>query len=163
MEKIKQKLIIIQSEDQVAIHQPNFKSVSEKHVEELKKMINQIGWPTISKVGKKASFAAWLIAQHADQDPKFQKYCLNLMLSVKNDVEKKNIAYLTDRILVHQNKPQLYGTQFYIDELGNFRPRPIEDLEHIENRWREMEMAGELWKTFEEYKQYMENKQKQNR
>jgi len=158
MDDLAKQLIDLQTEDQANIRQADFCKLSAKHVAVLKEIIGKIGWPTISKVGKEASFSAWLIAQHADYDPVFQEYCLDQMLAVKNDIEKKNIAYLSDRILVHQNKSQLYGTQFYTDEHGIFGPRPIDDPDQIEARWTKMEMAGDEWKTFAEYKEYMEKK-----
>jgi len=43
-----------------------------KNTESLKKIIKEIGWPNIETVGKKISHYAWLIAQHADHDVKFQ-------------------------------------------------------------------------------------------
>jgi hypothetical protein len=158
MKDIVSSLIAAQKEDQESIRLPEFLEVSSKHVVMLKKIIDKIGWPTISKVGEEASKAAWLIVQHADHDTSFQQYCLELMLAVKDDVVKKDIAYLTDRIRVHQNMPQLYGTQFYTDEDGVFGPRPIESPEEIEDRWVEMEMQGDSWKTFAEYKKYMVDK-----
>jgi len=57
-------------------------------------------------VGKKASQGAWLIAQHADHDLKFQKKCLKLLaekLKIKK-VEPRNFAYLTDRVLVNSRQ-----------------------------------------------------------
>jgi len=106
------------------------KDVREIRKELLKKIIKEIGWPVISKVGKEASQAAWLVAQHADHDVKFQEYCLNLMKNASDgDVLKKQIAYLTDRILVNTGKKQLYGTQFYLNKKGVYGPRPIKDLE----------------------------------
>lgn len=71
--------------------------VDLKNTKRLKKIIEKFGWPTISKVGKEASNAAWLLVQHADNDPKFQQKCLLLMLKVKvGDINLQNIAYLTD-------------------------------------------------------------------
>jgi hypothetical protein len=65
-----------------------------------------------------------------DHDVKFQEYCLNLMKNASDgDVLKKQIAYLTDRILVNTGKKQLYGTQFYLNKKGVYGPRPIKDLE----------------------------------
>lgn len=43
----------------------------------MKKIVKKHGWPGISLVGKKASVGAWLLAQHADRDLRFQKNVLN--------------------------------------------------------------------------------------
>jgi hypothetical protein len=131
----KKLLLKLKQEDQNLVLKLNTKKsdlarISCKHKVELKKIIKEIGWPVISKVGKEASQAAWLVAQHADHDVKFQEYCLNLMKNASDgDVLKKQIAYLTDRILVNTGKKQLYGTQFYLNKKGVYGPRPIKDLE----------------------------------
>ena len=49
------------------------KRIDERNTDWLKKVIARHGWPTISMVGKRASHDAWLLAQHADHDLKFQK------------------------------------------------------------------------------------------
>lgn len=37
--------------------------LDDLHKEEIKKILNEIGFPTISKVGKEASYQTWLLAQ----------------------------------------------------------------------------------------------------
>ena len=128
-------------------------SVDIKNTGLLKKIIRQSGWPTTSLVGKKASNNAWLIAQHADCDLKFQKLCLKLIKKavLPKNVDTKNVAYLTDRILVSLGKKQIYGTQFYKDEFGKLVPRPIKEIEALDKRRRNMNLG-----TFENYKKKME-------
>lgn len=44
-----------------------------------------------------------------------------------------NSAFLEDRLLTMEDKPQIYGTQFR--NIGNgFEPFPIEDPEHVDER-----------------------------
>jgi len=100
----------------------------------LKDLINTSGWPKISEVGPEASEATWLLVQHADLDPEFQQQCLNLMKELpEGEISKRNIAYLEDRVLVAQSKPQLYGTQFY-DEGDKLFVREIEDRPNLDPR-----------------------------
>lgn len=109
-------------------------SIDKKNTQLLKTIINQFGWPTIPMVGKKASFFAWLIAQHADHDIQFQKNVLKLLkgLYIENNiVDPKNVAFLTDKILVAEGKKQIFGTQFYTNGRGNFIPRPIKDKKEM--------------------------------
>lgn len=105
-------------------------SVDERHTIELKKIIIQYGWPTISLVGKRASFSAWLLVQHADHDLKFQENVLKLLKNIDKksyDIDRANIAYLTDRVLVSKNKKQRFGTQFSFDKKGRLKLNPIEN------------------------------------
>jgi len=122
-----------------------------KNTTRLKKIIEEIGWPTISKVGEESSNQAWLLAQHADHDLEFQKKCLELMKAEpESEVSKANIAFLDDRIAVAEKRPQLYGTQFFHNEEGKLIPRPIFEMEKLEERRRERGME-----TFEEYERMM--------
>jgi len=114
------------------------KGLDKKHVSQLECIISNHGWPTIPLVGKKASFNAWLIAQHADHNLAFQKRALTLIKeSHQRDarsVSPSCIAFLTDRILVAEGRKQIFGTQFYRNKSGDFVPRPILDIVNIEAR-----------------------------
>jgi hypothetical protein len=101
----------------------------------MKEILAQVGWPTKTLVGERASTAAWLLVQHADLDPAFQKQCLPLLEKAVANGEgsAKDLAYLTDRILVADGKPQRYGTQFHTVD-GKLVPRPIEDEAHVDER-----------------------------
>ena len=81
----------------------------------LGKVVERLGWPTYSLVGKEGANAAWLLVQHADLSPKFQRKCLDLMAQVpRGEISRRNIAYLTDRVLLAEGKKQVYGTQFIV-------------------------------------------------
>lgn len=114
--------------------------IDRKNTERMKEIIAEIGWPTRTKVGEIGMKNAWLLVQHADHDLEFQKQCLELMQSENpNEVGKKNLAYLIDRVRLHEGRPQLYGSQF-TGEKGKFIPRPIEDEERVDERRKEMGM-----------------------
>jgi len=107
-----------------------FKGIIEKH-----------GWPTFTMVGKDGAQSAWLLVQHADAEPKFQRHCLDLMAKApKNEVSLSNLAYLTDRVLLAEGKKQLYGTQF-VRILGKLQPRPLEDEQSVDKRRAEMGLS----------------------
>lgn len=123
----------------------------------MKRIVNRYGWPTKKLVGKRASHFAWLLVQHADNDVKFQEYCLKLIKETGQDdeVTKMQIAFLTDRVLVNKGKSQIYGTQFYADKDGKIIPRPIIDLLHLDDRRKIMGL-----RSFKEYKIEIERKWK---
>lgn len=104
----------------------------------LKEIIAKHGWPTFSMVGKDGAQSAWLMVQHADLDPKFQRQSLDLMTKApKEEVSLKNLAYLTDRVLLAEGKKQLYGTQ-YLRVYGKLVPRPLEDEKNCDKRRAEV-------------------------
>jgi hypothetical protein len=79
----------------------------------IRKIVKEHGWPGISLVGEDGSHAAWLVVQHMDGDLDFQRSCLALMQEAwdRGEVRPRDLAYLTDRVLTHEGKPQMYGTQ----------------------------------------------------
>jgi len=118
----------------------------------LKEVVDKYGWPGRSLVGDDGAHSAWLLVQHADKDREFQKKCLELMkeLAPKGEVSRADVAYLTDRILVAENKKQIYGTQFH-NVNGKMEPVPIEDEANVEKRRKEAGLP-----TMEEYRQIVE-------
>ncbi|MBX9448219.1 MAG: hypothetical protein KL787_00210 [Taibaiella sp.] len=102
----------------------------------LNTIIDDIGYPTIDKVGEEASESAWLVIQHAIGQPGFMKKCLKCLekLAAENKVYAANLAYLSDRISIFEGKPQLYGTQFDWDENGDLSPDAYDDLEKVNER-----------------------------
>jgi len=130
------------------------KSVDQRNTRILKKIIKEYGWPARGLVGKKASFNAWLLAQHADHDIRFQKRVLKLMeVLYRNnpkDIDKKNIAFITDRILVHEGKKQIFGTQFYKTKDGKLEPNLISGRKNLNKRRKEYNLP-----PFKEYEKAM--------
>jgi hypothetical protein len=101
----------------------------------LRQVITDVGWPGKSLVGEDGAHAAWLLAQHADSDPAYQRRCLDLLTGAVERGEATIVqqAYLTDRVLLHEGKPQEYGTQAIARD-GRFEPRNLRDPDHVDQR-----------------------------
>jgi hypothetical protein len=101
----------------------------------LRQVITDVGWPGKSLVGEDGAHAAWLLAQHADRDPAFQRRCLDLLATAVERGEAAIVqqAYLTDRVLLHEGKPQEYGTQAIARD-GRFEPQKLRDPDHVDQR-----------------------------
>jgi hypothetical protein len=93
------------------------------------------GWPGRTLVGADGAEAAWLLAQHADRDPELQQSFLEALRGAvaAGEASRANLAYLEDRVRVHEGRPQLYGTQFTVTD-GEFGPYPIEDPARLDER-----------------------------
>ena len=91
------------------------------------------GFPTPRDVGYDGVSAAWLLLQHADADPGFQRRMLDQLLAdpERYAVRSDELAMLVDRVLLHEGKPQRYGTQFEPAQDGSWRPRPIENATQL--------------------------------
>lgn len=112
------------------------KALHNRNAIALNAIINYIGYPTITKVGKEASEAAWLVIQHAIDQPQFMKRCVQLLQTAvhENEADPKSLAYLSDRIAVFEGKPQSYGTQFDWDENGDLSPNAFDNLLEVNKR-----------------------------
>ncbi|MBM1106931.1 hypothetical protein JQC67_12340 [Aurantibacter crassamenti] len=77
----------------------------------------------------------------------------------QNKANSKNLAYLTDRIAVFENKPQLYGTQFDWDVSGELSPNTFDDLKKVNQRRKSIGLNSIEEKTKIIRKQAKNNKQ----
>lgn len=68
------------------------------------------------------------------------------------EVSRRNVAYLTDRVLLAEGKKQVYGTQFILEK-GKWKPRPLEDEANVDRRRAEVGLPplAEYAKEIEAY------------
>jgi len=109
-----------------------------KHTIKMKKIVSRFGCIDITRFGQDVSHFAWLLVQHSNHDITFQESYLELMKE-SGDVLKRDIAYLTDRILINKKEPQLYGTQMDpATHATDYRPFPILDEITVDLRRKKM-------------------------
>lgn len=101
-------------------YHPDMELVHRKNASILLDIIDQHGWPTVDLVGDDGAYAAWLMAQHAIGDPSFMRRCCELIhkASTSGLIPSWQYAYMVDRILVFEGKPQIFGTQIRITPDG---------------------------------------------
>lgn len=114
-------------------------ALDARHTARMKQVLVEHGWPGISAVGADGSGAAFLLVQHSDRDPAFQKMALELLEDAWRDGEAsgQDFALLTDRVRVHEGRPQLYGTQASIED-GRLVFDPIADSASVDARRAEL-------------------------
>ena len=106
--------------------------VDREHLARLRAIVGEHGWPTISRVGKDAEDAAWLLVQHAP-DVAFQKRCLALMREAgESEVCARHLAYLEDRVNVREGRPQRFGTQLRQGAEGEWEAAPLAEPERVD-------------------------------
>ncbi len=106
-----------------------------------KKMMAADGFPNYDMVGKATTHKFWMMVQQMDTYPDFQMQVLRQMAGAveQNKADKLDFAYLTDRVLLNQNKPQHYGTQVYYDESEKtYKPHPVDNITRTNERRAEM-------------------------
>jgi hypothetical protein len=119
----------------------------------LRTQMQQIGWFDIPTYGTDADHDAWLLVQHADRTPDFQRTTLAQLEALPpGSTNRKNLAYLWDRIASSEGRPQRYGTQGHCVGPGTWEPNPSEDPSHLDNRRMQMGLnpEGEYRKKFKD-------------
>ena len=101
-----------------------------RHTARMKEIVLAYGWPGKTLVGDDGAGAAFLLVQHADADPQFQRRALTMMkpLVRSGEVRASDYAYLWDRTHV----PQRYGTQGQCVGKELWKPDKVEDAAHLD-------------------------------
>lgn len=92
----------------------NFKdSVFQTNQKTIERYFVKYGFLGFKEVGAESSHHFWLLVQHCDHDPKFQKRVLAKMDKEiqKKNAKPENYAYLFDRVQVNAGEKQKFGTQ----------------------------------------------------
>ena len=101
----------------------------------LKALIEEHGWPTAEMIGTDGVEAAFLLVQHADKDPKFQRKMMPHIQEAhrQGHVSGHELALLTDRVLIGMGRPQRFGTQAEIVD-GKIVMKPVKDHAELDQR-----------------------------
>lgn len=132
---LRDELLAMEAEDQALrdaspVDVPAMMASDAAHTRRVKAILAEQGWPPVSKVGKEGSSAFWLLVQHADADPEFQRKALALMepLIASGEASSRQFAYLWDRT----HSPQKYATQGKCYGEKDWRPHPSEHPERVD-------------------------------
>lgn len=112
-------------------------SVFTTHQKRLKQIFDQYGFVGFDLAGEDGSNNFWLMVQHSDHNPNFQKEVLEKM---KIEVDKgnaipSNYGLLVDRVKLNTGEKQVFGTQVtYNMETGQAYPRDLEDSLNVNKR-----------------------------
>lgn len=108
----------------------------KKRLQTMLELLARFKQPTVENIGQDGSKAVWLLAQHSDLVTMQHILRLFVRLHRQNKpIYHQGIPYLKDRINILQNKKQHYGTQFLIDEKGDWQLRPLVSKKYV-NKWR---------------------------
>ncbi|GAA2242014.1 MULTISPECIES: DUF6624 domain-containing protein [Kitasatospora] len=114
--------------------QLTWRRLTARHGERLDEIMDAYGWPTADLVGPEAARAAWLIAQHSDRRTDIQRRALELMTAAVQEglADARDLAFLHDRTLVNEGRPQIYGTQIGAVVDGAPVPWPCEQPDRMD-------------------------------
>lgn len=112
-------------------------SVYRTNQRQIEKIFNTHGFVGFDLAGKEGSENFWLLAQHSDHNPEFQKEVLATMkIEVdKSNADPRNYGLLMDRVLLNTGQNQMYGTQVsYNQETGQAYSRKLADSSKVNER-----------------------------
>lgn len=116
-----------------------------QNTQDLKQILKLHGWFKVSEWGKQTDRQAWLLVQHADNEPEFQKEVLAMLdtLYRLKETDPSNYAYLFDRVAASFKDPtkrklQRYGTQGSCVAPGKWEPLAMEDPSNVDKRRAEV-------------------------
>lgn len=117
-------------------------SVFSSDKKRVEAMFKKYGFLGFDKVGKEGSNHFWLLVQHCDKYPAFQREVLKAMdKAVKKDnANPNNYAYLYDRVQVNAGEKQLFGTQVTYEANTTGRAIPkfgLSDSLHVDQLRKE--------------------------
>ena len=101
----------------------------------VKAIIAQYGWPGPSLVGRAGSSTAFLVLQHSNLATIQEYLPLIRQAAAKGELSQGELALMEDRVLIFQNKPQVYGSQVRSNATtGKMEFFPIADEAHVDER-----------------------------
>ena len=112
-------------------------SVFTTHKNRIKQIFEKYGFVGFDLVGEEGSQNFWLMVQHSDHDPDFQKVVLEKMEIelYKKNVKPSNYGLLVDRVRLNSGEKQIFGTQVsYNMETGQAYPKNLEDSLNVNKR-----------------------------
>jgi len=107
----------------------------------VKAIIAQYGWPGPSLVGRAGSSTVFLVLQHANLATIQEYLPLIRQATAKGELGKGELALMEDRVLIFQNKPQVYGSQVRSNTAGKMEFFPIADEAHVDERRATMDLG----------------------
>lgn len=128
-------------------------SVYSTHKIRLKEVFDKYGFVGYDLAGEKGSSNFWLMVQHSDHNPSFQKKVLRKMkIEVdKGNADSKIYALLVDRVKINSGQAQVYGTQveYKMNPCRAF-PKNLADSGNVNKRREEVGLQ-----PLEEYLNFM--------
>jgi hypothetical protein len=114
----------------------------------VQQILKNHGWPSPKAVGENASEVVFLVLQHADQYPKWQKQQLPLVRQAvkKGKIDSADLAMFIDRVAVNNDQKQIYGTQIGThDRTGQHYVKPVKNPLTLEKRRKKMGLPPMDW------------------
>jgi len=109
-------------------------AVDAENLQWLKDIVDRHGWPSRSLAGADGAMRPFCSHNTPTKIGRSKNRCLQLMEKAPaGEVDRVDIAYLTDRVRLAAGKGQLYGTQVEFKD-GQWRPRDVDEPAKLDER-----------------------------
>lgn len=118
--------------------------VDKRNIARVRDIIGRYGFPDAAMVGRQGVSLMLILADHIEDDDALMGHVLELSrpLLDKGELSHALYATVTDRHLVLQHKPQIYGSQTELKQ-GHSVPLPLIDPDQLDARRAAMGMEPE--------------------
>jgi hypothetical protein len=145
-QKAREQCVRGNSDEQMKCLLETLEKIDKPNTVRLNEIYNQNGFPRAETVGKDGVEAYLLILQHTSDETLRQKLLKPITKAFKRkEIKPMDYANYVDRLLVHQNKPQIYGSNFDMKD-GKLVMSPVKDRKNLNKRRRKLGLP-----TIEEY------------
>jgi hypothetical protein len=80
-----------------------------KNIKRIEEIIAKFGYPGKKLVGEPTNLACWYVIQHSKEISKY--FPLIQKAGAEGEISKTSVAMMQDRLLMYDEKEQIYGTQ----------------------------------------------------
>lgn len=110
---------------------------NDRNLAELEALIEAKGWPERSQVGAQAAPAAFFVIQHSNARTQEKYMGMFEAACRKGEGNWQQYALMFDRMRMNQDKPQRFGTHYYLDPSKGRTDElyPLEDESKVDE-WR---------------------------
>jgi hypothetical protein len=113
-------------------------TIDTPNTKRLEEIFKKYGFPTVKLVGKDGFQAFLLLLQHSTSDSLREKSLKPIKQEFKRgEISPLEYANFTDRLLLHQGKPQIYGSGFETKD-GKLVMSKIKDIKNLDKRRRKI-------------------------
>ena len=108
-------------------------TVDGENTARLVELVQEVGWIDVSRFGKEASTAAFLIVQHSGNRPLMAAALPEIEKDLKAGIgDPQDFALLYDRLKLYLGERQRYGSQIGPGKDGSPMVLPLEDRKRVE-------------------------------
>ena len=133
-QKARQECVKGNADEQMKCFVETLEKVDKPNTARLNEIFNQYGFPTFQSVGKDGLQAYMILLQHTSDESLRQKSLKPIKKAFKRkELPPHDYANFVDRLLVHQNKEQIYGSNFDIKD-GKLVMSKVKDRKNLDKR-----------------------------